>query len=350
MPKAGLGEVFVAHDEELHREEALKEIRGRYADEPNSRARFVFEAEITGGLEHPGIVPVYGLGSYAAPNCVSTSLVILDQQRFVMDNPKCYAGDLNDCSPKITGEHVTSNAILKVIAGNEPTIIARNVAFREPSTSARLPIKGLVANILCEHHNSLLSPFDSAGLDLVAAMGKIDSKMTDGNHSDETFTVNGDHLERWFLKTLIAGLYGNHFPLPDGVKYKGIRPSMEALCFLYRGVDFPKGHGLYLKQIPEGKPYATDYEQLKIAVHYEREIVFGLHAWFFNFEFLFANWNARESDLPDMSSWLYRPLAINFCSMAGGENRIQFQWKDGTADEMHLQHAGNFQGPQAQST
>ena len=23
------------------------------------------EAEITGGLEHPGIVPVYGLGSYA---------------------------------------------------------------------------------------------------------------------------------------------------------------------------------------------------------------------------------------------------------------------------------------------
>src|SRR5262249_33427372 len=27
--------------------------------------RFLIEAEITGGLEHPGIVPVYGLGSYA---------------------------------------------------------------------------------------------------------------------------------------------------------------------------------------------------------------------------------------------------------------------------------------------
>ena len=32
---------------------------------PTSRTRFVLEAEITGGLEHPGIVPVYGLGSYA---------------------------------------------------------------------------------------------------------------------------------------------------------------------------------------------------------------------------------------------------------------------------------------------
>jgi serine/threonine-protein kinase len=30
-----------------------------------SRTRFLVEAEITGGLEHPGIVPVYGLGTYA---------------------------------------------------------------------------------------------------------------------------------------------------------------------------------------------------------------------------------------------------------------------------------------------
>src|SRR5262249_2546592 len=30
----------------------------------HSRGRFVLEAEITGGLEHPGIVPVYGLNAY----------------------------------------------------------------------------------------------------------------------------------------------------------------------------------------------------------------------------------------------------------------------------------------------
>jgi tetratricopeptide (TPR) repeat protein/tRNA A-37 threonylcarbamoyl transferase component Bud32 len=63
--RGGLGEVFVARDEELHREVALKEIQERHADQPDSRARFLLEAEITGGLEHPGIVPVYGLGAYA---------------------------------------------------------------------------------------------------------------------------------------------------------------------------------------------------------------------------------------------------------------------------------------------
>ncbi len=61
----GLGLVYVAHDEELNRDVALKEIQGRHADHPESRTRFLLEAEITGGLEHPGIVPVYGLGQYA---------------------------------------------------------------------------------------------------------------------------------------------------------------------------------------------------------------------------------------------------------------------------------------------
>jgi serine/threonine-protein kinase len=62
--EGGLGRVSVALDEELSREVALKEIRVECADEPHSRARFVQEAKITGGLDHPGVVPVYGLGCF----------------------------------------------------------------------------------------------------------------------------------------------------------------------------------------------------------------------------------------------------------------------------------------------
>jgi serine/threonine-protein kinase len=63
--RGGLGAVFVAVDTELHREVALKQILEEHADDPFSRERFIAEAEITGGLEHPGIVPVYGLGADA---------------------------------------------------------------------------------------------------------------------------------------------------------------------------------------------------------------------------------------------------------------------------------------------
>ncbi len=64
LARGGLGEVFVALDTELHREVALKRILDQHADDPASRHRFVLEAEVTGALEHPGIVPVYGLGTY----------------------------------------------------------------------------------------------------------------------------------------------------------------------------------------------------------------------------------------------------------------------------------------------
>ena len=41
---------------------ALKLIQEQFADDTDSRDRFLFEAEITGRLEHPGVIPVYGLG------------------------------------------------------------------------------------------------------------------------------------------------------------------------------------------------------------------------------------------------------------------------------------------------
>src|SRR5207237_6848816 len=54
--RGGLGQVWVARDCELQREVALKEIQPRYAEQEDQRARFLLEAEITGNLEHPGIV------------------------------------------------------------------------------------------------------------------------------------------------------------------------------------------------------------------------------------------------------------------------------------------------------
>jgi serine/threonine-protein kinase len=59
--RGGLGEVLLARDEELNRPVALKRIQERRADDPDSRRRFLREAEITARLQHPGIVPVYGL-------------------------------------------------------------------------------------------------------------------------------------------------------------------------------------------------------------------------------------------------------------------------------------------------
>ncbi len=57
--QGGMGRVWLANDRRLGREVALKELK---LDDPALQARFLEEAQITGQLQHPGIVPVYELG------------------------------------------------------------------------------------------------------------------------------------------------------------------------------------------------------------------------------------------------------------------------------------------------
>ena len=59
--QGGLGLVYVAKDREVGRDVALKVMQPLAAADMDNRRRFIAEAELTGGLEHPGIVPVYGI-------------------------------------------------------------------------------------------------------------------------------------------------------------------------------------------------------------------------------------------------------------------------------------------------
>jgi tetratricopeptide (TPR) repeat protein/tRNA A-37 threonylcarbamoyl transferase component Bud32 len=64
--QGGQGEVYLAFDSELNRNVALKRIQGKFSLDDDARSRFLREAEVTGRLEHPGIVPVYSLDCDAA--------------------------------------------------------------------------------------------------------------------------------------------------------------------------------------------------------------------------------------------------------------------------------------------
>ena len=69
--QGGMGEVFLAEDQEITRPVALK-MMSAGSNIQNQRQKqfwqafFLLEGEITGQLDHPGVVPVYGLGSTAA--------------------------------------------------------------------------------------------------------------------------------------------------------------------------------------------------------------------------------------------------------------------------------------------
>lgn len=62
----GIGRVWLARDASLGRDVALKELRPERSANPSVWARFLKEAQVTGQLEHPGIVPIYEVGQRPA--------------------------------------------------------------------------------------------------------------------------------------------------------------------------------------------------------------------------------------------------------------------------------------------
>jgi hypothetical protein len=57
--EGGLGRIYIARDQDLNRDVALKEIKPQHSRKGEASRRFLKEAQVTGQLEHPNIVPVY---------------------------------------------------------------------------------------------------------------------------------------------------------------------------------------------------------------------------------------------------------------------------------------------------
>jgi eukaryotic-like serine/threonine-protein kinase len=65
IARGGMGAVLKGRDADLGRDLAVKVLLDVHRDRPELVRRFVEEAQITGQLQHPGIVPVYELGAFA---------------------------------------------------------------------------------------------------------------------------------------------------------------------------------------------------------------------------------------------------------------------------------------------
>jgi serine/threonine-protein kinase len=65
IARGGMGAVIKGRDPDLGRDLAVKVLLESHRDKPDLIRRFVEEAQIGGQLQHPGIVPIYELGTFA---------------------------------------------------------------------------------------------------------------------------------------------------------------------------------------------------------------------------------------------------------------------------------------------
>ncbi|MFT3706712.1 MAG: protein kinase [Archangium sp.] len=64
LGEGGMGTVFLARDLKLDRDVAVKVLARNLCEDPNAVARFDREARMTARLDHPHIVPVFGVGNF----------------------------------------------------------------------------------------------------------------------------------------------------------------------------------------------------------------------------------------------------------------------------------------------
>src|ERR1019366_10654097 len=60
----GMADVFLAEDQQLGRNVAVKLLHRRFAEDPDFVERFRREAQAAAGLQHPNVVSVYDRGSW----------------------------------------------------------------------------------------------------------------------------------------------------------------------------------------------------------------------------------------------------------------------------------------------
>ena len=73
IARGGMGAILKGRDVDLGRDLAIKVLLESHQDNPEVVSRFIEEAQIGGQLQHPGIAPVYELGTFPDPTAAPTS-------------------------------------------------------------------------------------------------------------------------------------------------------------------------------------------------------------------------------------------------------------------------------------
>ena len=159
---------------------------------------------------------------------------------------KCWAHALDECSQKISREHLFSASLFP--STNSVTVSGFPWCKGETKT---VGLASVTSKILCSKHNSLLSPLDSAAGAAFKAFN--DSAVLANKRLSEKpskfkvrhFRINGVLLERWLLKTLVNLCSESSLLVGSRAEKPGIPDeSLVRICF---GLEqFAGKSGLYL--------------------------------------------------------------------------------------------------------
>lgn len=229
----------------------------------------------------------------------------------------CYAKHLGGCT-HATGEHYISKAVLKIL---EP-IYVENFPWQLGGERKNIGIAALTASVLCDHHNSSLSDYDTEAAKFFSYLKEIDSKDTPLKLAEfpENIQIDGVRIEKWFLKCMCGVMASGNYRI-FGKAYEKIMPHSSLVNMLFN--DKPWGYGAGLYPIYENGGRVNGFRGLSfnpvVEVKGTNAKIFGfdMHLWGFPLRCLFI----RSEPMSEG----YHPRWLKFVN---GEvvRHINFNW------------------------
>ena len=253
-------------------------------------------------------------------------------------HPKCYLSHTNGCSTKISGEHYISRNLLDKIERQNKTIDVVGLAWLPKGQLTSIGKASLTSNVLCAQHNSDLAPLDSAIGELFEAIGSIDEEYRKAMPVGLIYQVDGAHIERWILKTVLGLVRSGQIKQRSGDPFGLKAECLELLCLPH--ARWPLGWGLYIVLPAEKLHHSYSFALLpKHNPHTGELLSLGLQFNGIEMNFLMGR--------PDSAHafGVHRPSKLVF-EKGVTKSEIVFNWQGRKAGPLvTLSHAGTYSGP-----
>lgn len=158
----------------------------------------------------------------------------------------CYAAALSDCDGRLSREHYVADAVLRMVA-SQPVM----AGFR--GGRSIVGAANMVAKVLCQRHNEMLSPLDGLAKRWVEALRAFFPGMHRSTHrpGDGRVLFHGDDIGRVLLKTLCA-ISAGRVPVGDHLPPPAWTPPESWLRILFDDAAWPEGWGLHVPVLRRG--------------------------------------------------------------------------------------------------
>lgn len=250
---------------------------------------------------------------------------------------KCYLSHTNGCSTKISREHFISHNLLNKVEKHNKTIDIVGLNWLPKDQLTSIGKQSLVSNILCDQHNSALSPLDSSIGDLVDAISAIDAEYRSEKSIGKNYQVNGAHIERWILKTIYGLVKSGQIKQSSGDFFELKEKCLELLCL--PTARWPLGWGLYVA-IPQTEIYHSSSFELTPLSNPTTNELLALNIKFNGIEMNFLMGKPNHVS----AFGVHRPGQLTFEKM-GVKSNIIFNWpKQKIGQSITYSYAGSYSG------